>query len=167
MNAKPHTIVYGVEGSNIDEVGALVAQHTNQAVTSSIQWLKDNGYGDDGVLMIEKGEQAVRDAQRHAFDALINTEGVIVLHGSILEDDDARQRVRDAQRQGTRVIKCIADISDITSRLGMNRPRAVAFGPVRMQLQTFIRQRDEVWSDIVPDLICDTSVTDWKKQLLA
>lgn len=149
----------------MDEVAEHLGQMLDAPVASSTAWCEERCGKTMQTLMITEGEAAVRALEIQALGELCAGSGVVAIHGSVIEDARALSLLAGLQRQGTRIVKCQADLSDIAKRLGLNQPRAVAFGPVRMQVATFIRQRDDATAQLVPDVIVDTSKADWKKQI--
>ncbi|MDO5747363.1 MAG: shikimate kinase [Actinomycetaceae bacterium] len=154
----PRFIVYGVEGTLTREVADIIGNHYGVPVHSVEQCVERQTQRSISEIVIEQGDDVLRKSEHNALNEVMKTSGVALLSGGSLDTEYARQRVKQAQCEGATLVWCQAQLQAITHRLGFNQPRSIALGPVRAQLATMIRQREDLWKHtLIPDFCVDTT----------
>jgi shikimate kinase len=140
----PVLVLVGPPGAGKSTVGRLVADRLSVPFRDTDQDVEQTAGESVSEIFVTRGEAAFRELERGAVhNALVEHDGVLALGGGAVLDDATRSALT-----GHRVVYLEVDVSDATSRVGLNRDRPLLLGNPRGQLRELLAQRRPLYQAV-------------------
>jgi shikimate kinase len=148
----PRLVLVGAPGAGKSTIGRQVAARLDLAFTDTDRLVEDAAGMSVSDIFVTMGEDQFRRLEEEAIElALRESEGVVALGGGSVLSEATRSRLASHF-----VVWLKVDLSDATSRVGMNTARPLLLGNVRGRLAALMRQR-EGWYEQVSSATIETS----------
>jgi shikimate kinase len=140
----PVVVLVGPPGAGKSTVGRLVADRLSVPFRDTDRDVEQTAGESVSEIFVTRGEAAFRELERIAVRAaLAEHDGVLALGGGAVLDDTTRSALA-----GHRVVYLDVDLSDATSRVGLNRDRPLLLGNPRAQLRDLLAQRRPLYQAV-------------------
>ena len=140
----PVLVLVGPPGAGKSTVGRLVADRLSVPFRDTDRDVERTAGESVSEIFVTRGEAAFRELERTAVQtALAEHDGVLALGGGAVLDDTTR-----SARVGHRVVYLDVELSDATSRVGLNRDRPLLLGNPRAQLRELLAQRRPLYEAV-------------------
>ena len=140
----PVVVLVGPPGAGKSTVGRLVADRLSVPFRDTDRDVEQTAGESVSEIFVTRGEAAFRELERIAVQAaLAEHDGVLALGGGAVLDDTTRSALA-----GHRVVYLDVDLSDATSRVGLNRDRPLLLGNPRAQLRDLLAQRRPLYQAV-------------------
>ena len=139
----PAAILVGPPGSGKSTIGPLLAARLRTGFLDTDDEVEAIARKPAGDIFVEDGEQAFRAIEARVVRQALGYHGVVALGSGAILDPQTRDLLA-----GRPVVYLETGFSEVTKRVGMNRPRVPVPGNPRGMLRAMLEERLPLYQDV-------------------